>query len=154
MLEVVDEGRMPPWFANPEHGHFANDPRLKDDEKRLLHEWVTNGCPRGDEKDLPPPRQFAEGWQMDPSLVRRIVCRRANLTNRAEIAELASSRVIFCRNVFIYFSEPVIRKVVATFAECMPSPGYLFVGAAESLLKFSTQFQLQQIEGSFVYVKE
>ena len=24
--EVVDEGRMPPWSANPKHGRFANDP--------------------------------------------------------------------------------------------------------------------------------
>ncbi len=64
MLEVIDEGRMPPWFANPEHGHFANDARLSDDEKRLVHQWVDNGCPKGDAKDLPPPRKFAEGWQM------------------------------------------------------------------------------------------
>jgi chemotaxis protein methyltransferase CheR len=32
--------------------------------------------------------------------------------------------------------------------------GYLFVGAAESLLKFTSEFQLRQIEGAFVYVKE
>jgi peroxiredoxin len=64
MLEVVDQGRMPPWFANPEYGHFANDARLPAEDKRLLHEWVANGCPKGDDKDLPPPRQFTEGWQM------------------------------------------------------------------------------------------
>jgi peroxiredoxin len=64
MLEVIDEGRMPPWFANPEHGHFVNDARLSDDEKKLFHDWVKNGCPQGDDKDLPPPREFATGWQM------------------------------------------------------------------------------------------
>ena len=55
---------MPPWFASPEYGHFANDARLSPEEKNLLHEWVKNGCPRGDDHDLPPPRQFATGWQM------------------------------------------------------------------------------------------
>src|SRR5262249_37597410 len=99
-------------------------------------------------------RNVEGGWEVDPALRRRIAWTRANLTNRNEIADMARARVIFCRNVFIYFSEPVIRKIVATYEECMPNPGYLFVGAAESLLKFSTQFQLQQIEGSFVYVKE
>ncbi len=64
MREVIDEGRMPPWFANPEYGHFANDARLSDDEKHLFREWVKNGCPKGDDKDLPEPRQFATGWQM------------------------------------------------------------------------------------------
>ena len=25
--EVVQEGRMPPWFADPKYGHFSNDAR-------------------------------------------------------------------------------------------------------------------------------
>jgi chemotaxis protein methyltransferase CheR len=85
---------------------------------------------------------------------RRIAYRRANLTNKSEIEALARSRVIFCRNVFIYFSDSAIRNVVKTYGEYMPRPGYLFVGAAESLLKFTTEFHLEQIEGSFVYVKQ
>jgi chemotaxis protein methyltransferase CheR len=99
-------------------------------------------------------RRVANGWEVDPGLRSRITWHRANLVNRSDIEDLAHSQVIFCRNVFIYFSEPMIRQVVKTYAECMPRPGYLFVGAAESLLKFSTEFQLRQIEGSFVYVKE
>jgi chemotaxis protein methyltransferase CheR len=95
-----------------------------------------------------------DGWEVNADLRRRITYRRANLANKPDIEDLARARIIFCRNVFIYFSESVIRNVVKTYAECMPRPGYLFVGAAESLLKFTTQFQLEQIEGSFVYVKE
>ncbi|MBI2826287.1 MAG: redoxin domain-containing protein [Planctomycetia bacterium] len=64
MLEVIDEGRMPPWFANPEHGHFLNDARLTSEEKQLFRQWVKNGCPEGDKKDLPPPREFVAGWQI------------------------------------------------------------------------------------------
>ncbi len=62
--EVVDEGRMPPWFADPKYGHWKNDARLTDDEKAQLHAWVEAGCPEGDEKDLPEPRQFVDGWQI------------------------------------------------------------------------------------------
>ena len=29
MREVVSEGRMPPWSANPEFGHFSNDAAFK-----------------------------------------------------------------------------------------------------------------------------
>jgi chemotaxis protein methyltransferase CheR len=97
--------------------------------------------------------RVSDGWQVDKNLHRRIVFHQVNLTNKSEVQDLARSRVIFCRNVFIYFSESAIRKVLKTYAECMPRPGYLFVGAAESLLKFTTEFQLQQIKESFVYVK-
>ncbi len=77
----------------------------------------------------------------------------ANLLEFHKIYDLADSKVIFCRNVFIYFSENVIRKIVRFFYEHMPSPGYLFVGSAESLLKVTGDFQLKEIGGAFAYVK-
>jgi len=39
------------------------------------------------------------------------------------------------------------------FERLMPSPGYLCVAAAESLLKRTTMFELQEIGGAFMYVK-
>jgi len=93
------------------------------------------------------------GWQVDAALHARIKWSLANLVVREEIAPLAQSRVIFCRNVFIYFSEQAIRQVVRTFYEQMPTPAYLFVGASESLLKLATDFDLQEIGSAFVYVK-
>lgn len=62
--EVVQEGRMPPWFADPKFGHFINDARLSDKEKQQLFAWVDNGCPQGNVKDMPEPRKFVEGWQL------------------------------------------------------------------------------------------
>ena len=60
--EVVSEGRMPPWYADPKHGKFFNDRRLKDAERKTLLAWIDGGMPRGDAKDAPPPRKFPEGW--------------------------------------------------------------------------------------------
>jgi chemotaxis protein methyltransferase CheR len=112
-------------------------------------------------RSLPPElreRYFTEvsphTWEIAPDIRRRVAPRRANLTDTADIQDLARSRVIFCRNVFIYFSEAIIRKVVKTFEECMPKPGYLFLGAAESLLKFTSQFRLQEMGRAFVYIKD
>jgi len=62
--EVVTERRMPPWYANPAHGEFANETRLSDEEIDLIVEWVENGEPEGDPAKLPEPRQFAEGWSI------------------------------------------------------------------------------------------
>ncbi len=69
--EVVDQQRMPPWHANPQYGHFANDRHLSDDEKQLIFQWVRTGAPQGDPADLPEPRQFTAGWQLpqQPDLV-------------------------------------------------------------------------------------
>jgi peroxiredoxin/mono/diheme cytochrome c family protein len=68
--EVVDEGRMPPWFADPKFGHFKNDARLTPEQRTQLATWVENGCPEGDAKDLPEPKKFVDGWQMgDPDQV-------------------------------------------------------------------------------------
>ncbi|MBL9125031.1 MAG: redoxin domain-containing protein [Planctomycetaceae bacterium] len=68
--EVLDQGRMPPWHANPAHGEFRNARRLSDEEKSLIATWVKNGQPEGDPRDLPEPRVFAAGWQIpQPDLV-------------------------------------------------------------------------------------
>jgi peroxiredoxin len=65
ILEVVEEGRMPPWHADPKHGKFVNDRRLSDAERKLIKDWVDAGAPEGDRKDLPKPPSFPEtGWQL------------------------------------------------------------------------------------------
>jgi peroxiredoxin/mono/diheme cytochrome c family protein len=60
--EVIRDNRMPPWYADPRYGHFFNDRRLPSDERQALLAWLDSGMPKGDEKDLPSPREFAEGW--------------------------------------------------------------------------------------------
>lgn len=62
--EVVEQGRMPPWYADPRFGHWANDARLTDEDKQTLITWVKNGSPEGDPRDLPEPPQFADGWKI------------------------------------------------------------------------------------------
>ena len=93
-------------------------------------------------------------WHVDRTLHARVRSWTVvNLKNRAEVEPLATADVIVCRNVFIYFSPGAVRQVVDTFADCMPSPGYLCVGATESLLRVTERFELSEIGGAFVYVK-
>jgi peroxiredoxin len=68
--EVIEEGRMPPWHANPKYGTFANDARLPEKEKKLIYQWVEAGTPEGDPKDLPKAVKRALGWRIPkPDLV-------------------------------------------------------------------------------------
>ncbi|MCA9213246.1 MAG: redoxin domain-containing protein [Planctomycetales bacterium] len=64
IVEVIEDKRMPPWFANPDHGKFHNDARLSDEEKELIFTWVENGMPQGDPTDMPPPPTFVKGWRI------------------------------------------------------------------------------------------
>jgi chemotaxis protein methyltransferase CheR len=92
-------------------------------------------------------------WRLRPEISKRVKFQRANLLESEEISSLARSPVIFCRNVFIYFSPHAIRQTVAFFASRMPAGGYLFVGASESLLKLTGDFDLKEIGDAFVYVR-
>jgi chemotaxis protein methyltransferase CheR len=95
----------------------------------------------------------AQGAEIRADIASRAQFRRANLVVHAEVADLATSPIIFCRNVFIYFSPDSIRRTLKEFAAAMPDKGHLFVGASESLLKLTSDFDLEEIQDAFVYVR-
>ena len=95
-----------------------------------------------------------QGWCIAPEMLVRVRFQRANLVAPGEIDTLARVPVIFCRNVFIYFSPAAITRTVGHFAERMPEGGHLFVGVSESLLRLNTAFDLQEIGKAFVYVNK
>jgi hypothetical protein len=69
MKAAVLTQKMPPWFADPKYGHFANDRRLSQEEINILSAWADNGAPEGDAKDKPAPKQFPVGWRIKPDMV-------------------------------------------------------------------------------------
>ena len=90
--------------------------------------------------------------RISPEIHKRIKWSCANLVSETDLQKFPPMSVIFCRNVFIYFSEPAIRKTLKLFLPKLLTPGYLFVGASESLLKLTNALELQEIAGAFVYV--
>src|SRR6185436_7889858 len=51
--------------------------------------------------------------------------------------------LILCRNVFIYFREPVIRRVVGRFHDALAEAGWLIVGHAEPSQAVFQQFTVR-----------
>lgn len=92
-------------------------------------------------------------WRVRSDIHSRIKWGLANLMEEDQISNFATADFIFCRNVFIYFSESAISRVARSFSRFIRPPGYLFVGAAESLLRMTTDFTLTEIDDAFVYVK-
>lgn len=69
MKAAVISEKMPPWFADPKYGHFANDRRLSADEVATISGWVDAGAPEGNLKDAPPPIKFQDGWNIKPDMI-------------------------------------------------------------------------------------
>ena len=70
MKAAVVTRKMPPWFADPQYGHFSNDRSLRQEEVDTIVQWVDSGAPNGDLSDAPPPVQWPEnGWTTKPDLV-------------------------------------------------------------------------------------
>jgi chemotaxis protein methyltransferase CheR len=95
----------------------------------------------------------AGGSQLSPEIMNLVKFSRVNLLELGEVSPVARVQALFCRNVFIYFSRHSIRQTVAMMAAKMSPGAYLFVGASESLLRLTTDFELKEIEGALVYVR-
>jgi peroxiredoxin/mono/diheme cytochrome c family protein len=64
IAEVIADGRMPPWHADPRYGHFSNARGLTENERSLLTAWVEQGAPPGDLSQAPDPPKFPQGWSI------------------------------------------------------------------------------------------
>jgi hypothetical protein len=67
--EAVLSKKMPPWFADPEHGDFRNAPKLTNSDISTLTSWVDTGSAEGNAKDKPADIQWTDGWQIKPDVV-------------------------------------------------------------------------------------
>src|SRR5438270_1672088 len=114
------------WFDRARINIYASDA-----SPRAVHA-ARNGVYRERSfRSLPPglkEKYFEDAgvagvWRAAGKLHSKVQWRIANLVSETDL-ELApmTSPVIFCRNVFLYFSESAARKTVRAFAERMPSP--------------------------------
>jgi len=69
MKTAVALRKMPPWFADPQAGHFLNDRSLSASEIETIGKWADSGAAEGDPKDAPPAVQWPTGWQIQPDII-------------------------------------------------------------------------------------
>lgn len=60
--EAVKSKKMPPWFADPAHGKWANDRTMTAAEIETLSAWAASGAVEGNPKDAPKPIAWVQGW--------------------------------------------------------------------------------------------
>src|SRR5262249_25588476 len=66
IAQMARSKKMPPWFADPKHGHFANDPSLTNEQIEIITSWAETGGPAGDPREAPPAKRWTEGWNILP----------------------------------------------------------------------------------------
>ena len=70
IFEAITSRQMPPWYADPSIGHFANDRSLSSAEIQTISAWVAAGAQPGDPKEAPKPLHWVEGWSIgQPEIV-------------------------------------------------------------------------------------
>jgi len=64
IVEVINQKRMPPWHASPEHGAFKNARHMTTAEIDAIKQWVAAGTPYGNADELPEMPKKVEGWRL------------------------------------------------------------------------------------------
>lgn len=91
-------------------------------------------------------------WIVNDELKKGIQFKQQNLLD--DFGAIGPFDLVLCRNVLIYQSVEKKRKIVAEIAKRMSPGGYLVLGAAESLMGLSDDFEMRQIDRAVVYEKK
>lgn len=94
-----------------------------------------------------------ESFQVKESLRTITRFEERNLLQLEPLLALERADVIFCRNVFIYFNDDTVRKIVDSFAALLQPEGFLFLGHSESLSRITSRYEPIRHPGAIVYRK-
>ena len=90
-------------------------------------------------------------FQMKAELRSMVEFRKANL--RESFKSLGLFDLILCRNVLIYFADPLKRQICEGFFQSLLPGGFLMLGAAESLFGINELFQTDRQGETLVYCR-
>ncbi len=87
--------------------------------------------------------------RVNPEVKRQVSFRELNLMQ--PFKSLGKFHVIFCRNVMIYFSDPLKADILNRIAEVLEPNGYLFLGGSESITRYCDRFEVSRSHGGMVF---
>jgi chemotaxis protein methyltransferase CheR len=96
-------------------------------------------------------REPGGGYRVDDALRGAVAWRKVNLADRDAVAAVGPCDFILCRNVLIYFGDDTARRVVESLGAALRPDGALFVGISESLLRFGTSLECEELGNAFLY---
>jgi chemotaxis protein methyltransferase CheR len=91
-------------------------------------------------------------FKLKPDIRKRVRFAELNLL-KLPYRTVGQLDVIFCRNVLIYFSSDLKKKVLKGMTECLKPGGYLFLGASESMPPEMKEFEMVRCNPGLAYRK-
>lgn len=98
-------------------------------------------------------KQDGAFWVLDPTIKSMVNFEVLNLKDRLAAKRFGQFDVIFCRNVLIYFDNPMKTQVANMFADQLKPDGTLFIGHSETLRGLETPFSQLNMPQGFCYRK-
>lgn len=95
-------------------------------------------------------------WRLRPEFRAPVEFRQHNLVTDIDAFVAGHSGlfdIIFCRNVMIYFSPALTRRLIRRLSECLAEGGWLFVGHAEPYFEIANLLTPVSLEGVTLYRK-
>ena len=151
--------KKPGWFERRHieiHASDASEAALAQARGRPLRRARRSGSCRTTMRDKYFTRDGEQGRvDGEAGAVRagHLVVARQPRQPARDVAHLAGCDVIFCRNLFIYFTPAGVRRWRRGFARCMPSPGLPVRRRRRIAAAAGAGFELQELGGAYVYVK-
>ncbi|QEG01738.1 Chemotaxis protein methyltransferase Cher2 [Stieleria maiorica] len=106
-------------------------------------------------RGLPPQKRLryfdrhGTAWQAKPELRQRIQFHRINLLRPWPY--LGPFDLVLLRNVLLYFDPPTKQDILKRLRGAMRPDGYLFIGAAETLIGLCVPYQRKEIDDTVHY---
>lgn len=97
--------------------------------------------------------RVGDSFKVKESLRRITRFEQGNLLQLDPFRQCDRADVIFCRNVFIYFSDDTTRRIVENFSGLLAPEGFLFLGHSESLSRITSMYQPVRHPGAIIYRK-
>ncbi len=95
-----------------------------------------------------------DGFRINREIKALVKFVQLNLNETRKLSMYKNLDVIFCRNVMIYFSDDVKRRIVRAFYQSLTNGGQMLIGHSETLHGISKAFKLKYYNGALVYMKE
>ena len=92
--------------------------------------------------------------QIDPTIQSMVRFERLNLKDSLAARRFGTFDVIFCRNVMIYFDDPMKLQVIRMFHNQLADDGTLYIGHSESIRNLPVAFAPMPQPQAFAYVKD
>jgi len=121
----------------------------------LYREWAFRGTP-----DWIKERYFKRKknglFEIVPHIRKRVTFSNLNLAEDVYASQINRTRamdVIFCRNVLMYFSSQVVKRIGQGFYRSLVDYGWLIVSPVEMSSDSFPQFRLHTVSGTSLYRK-